>query len=77
MPLDYGKSNRVWQALRLAGVKQGDLAAALGMTQSYVSAVSNGRYQDINLSQARKFAAFFGAPIEVLFPTAPTAQEAL
>jgi transcriptional regulator with XRE-family HTH domain len=63
-----GKPNRLGFAFALAGVRQADVASATGLTESYISATANGRYQTITLDNARKFAEFFGAPIEVLFP---------
>lgn len=67
MALD-GRPNRLSAAISMANAKQADIAAATGFTQSYISAVSNGRYQTITVENAHKFAEFLGAPIEVLFP---------
>lgn len=75
MPLGE-RPNRLALAITIAGVKQGDVVEATGLTQPYISAVTNGRYQTITVENARKFADFFGAPIEVLFPSRDTENEA-
>lgn len=62
------RPNRIGLAVELAGVRQADIANSTGLTESYISATANGRYKTITVENARKFAAFFGAPIEVLFP---------
>ena len=51
---------RVAKAISLAGVTQTVLAAAVGLTQPYVSDVARRRYQTITVENARKFARFFG-----------------
>lgn len=45
-----------------------EVARATGFGQQYVSDVARGRYQDISLANARKFADYFGCAIEDLFP---------
>lgn len=53
----------------MSGITQVALAAATGLSYTYVSDTIRGRYQTITVDNARKFAEFFGAPIEVLFPS--------
>lgn len=60
--------NRVAAATKLAGISQADLSRATGMTQQYVSDVARGRYPNLTLDNARRFADFFGCAIEDLFP---------
>ena len=61
-------SNRVATAISLAGVTQVKVAAAIGLTQAYVSDVARGRYSTITVASARKFTRFFGCSIDDLFP---------
>jgi hypothetical protein len=49
--------NRLGKAMSLAG-----------LTQSYVSRVQSGRYQDLPGETMRAFADLFGCAIEDLFP---------
>jgi len=65
--------NRIRIAKQLAGTTQVEIAKATGYPQPYVSAVEAGDYAKIPLETARRFAQFFGATIEDLFP----AQEVL
>jgi transcriptional regulator with XRE-family HTH domain len=60
--------NRVAQAIELTGLIQIDVAAGTGLIQPYVSDVARGRHKTITIENAYKFAEFFGAPLEVLFP---------
>ena len=61
-------TNRVATAIFLLGVTQGVVAAAIGVTQAYVSDVARQRYSTITLANARKFARYFGCSIDDLFP---------
>ena len=62
------RRNRVATAISLAGVTQVTVAAAIGVTQAYVSDVARGRYSTITVASARKFTRFFGCSIDDLFP---------
>ena len=44
------------------------MAAAIGVTQAYVSDVASQRHRTITVANAWKFAAYFGCRIEDLFP---------
>lgn len=66
-------ANRVWNAMRLAGITQVQLAAGVGMTQPHISDLANGKYSALPLETARRLAEFFGCAIEDLFP-APEAK---
>lgn len=61
--------NRLAKAMELSQLKQADLAAAIGVTQPYISDVVRGRHSTITVENAHKFAAFFGCAIEDLFPS--------
>lgn len=54
--------------MALADVSQAEIVSGTGLSQPYVSDVVRGRFQTITLDNARKFAVFFGVPIETLFP---------
>lgn len=54
---------------RAHGVTQVSVAAAIGVTQAYVSDVARQRHRTITVANARKFAHFFGCRIEDLFPS--------
>ena len=62
------RTRRVATAISLAGVTQATVAAAIGVTQAYVSGVARERYSTIALASARKFTRFFGCLIDDLFP---------
>lgn len=68
-----GSSNRLAKAIELATVTQQALAEATGLTQAYVSNVARQQYETITVTNAYKFARFFGCAIEDLFP-APVDQ---
>ena len=68
--------NRVAEAIRLAGISQTALATAIGLPYTYVSDTARGRYKTITVENGRKFAEFFGVPIEVLFPAHDTKSAA-
>lgn len=66
---DVGPSgNRLWKAIELRELRQADLAAAVGLTQPYISDVVRGRHSTITVENAHKFADYFGCTIEDLFP---------
>lgn len=60
--------NRVAAAIELTGKLQGEVAAALEMSQSHLSDICRGRFQNPQLSTVQKLATFFGCQIEDLFP---------
>jgi transcriptional regulator with XRE-family HTH domain len=60
--------NRVKAAIKLSRRTQGEIAAELGFTQSYLSNVARGHFATITVENARKLADFFGVAIEDLFP---------
>ncbi len=66
--------NRLSRAVEFAGVTQQEVGDALGMKQSYISDVSRGRYDTLTVSNAHKFAMYFGVSIEDLFPFVPEKQ---
>lgn len=47
---------------------QAELAAAVKLSQPYVSDVARGRHATITVDNARLFADYFGCSIEDLFP---------
>lgn len=61
--------NRVAIAIRLANLTQAEVADGTGLPQPYVSDVARNRYSTITVENAHRFSAFFGASIEVLFPS--------
>jgi transcriptional regulator with XRE-family HTH domain len=61
--------NRLAQAFHLDGRSQMECANATGFTPQYISNVKNGRFQNLTLDNAHRFASFFDCPIEVLFPS--------
>ncbi len=60
--------NRLALAIEMAGLTQVALGRELGMSNTYVSDTARGRQATLTLENARKFAEFFGVPVEVLFP---------
>lgn len=62
------EGNRVRTAIQLSGTTQAAVAASLNLVQPYLSNVARGKYDDIGVENARKFADFFGCAIEDLFP---------
>ena len=60
--------NRVARAMEMTGITQTALAAAIGLTQAYVSDVVRQRHRTITVANAGKFARYFGCSIEDLFP---------
>lgn len=63
-------SNRLGLAMSLMGVSQATVAGAVGVPQPYVSDVARARYRTITLSNARRFARYFGCGVDDLFPDA-------
>ena len=55
--------------MALCEASQAELVEATGFTQPYVSDVLRGRFKDITVGNASKFAEFFGCQIEDLFPS--------
>lgn len=68
-PVSIANSNRVALAIELSGLRQGEIAEALGWTQSYLSNICRGRFETITVDNAHKLADFFGCLIEDLFPS--------
>ena len=60
--------NKVRLARNMLGLKQGDVATAIGLTNPQVSDIERGDYKDVPLEKSRLVAEFFGCPIEDLFP---------
>lgn len=60
--------NRLGKAMELAGTTQVQLAEATGLTQSYISRIKNGRYDDLSGDTMRSLVAFFGCSLDDLFP---------
>ncbi|MEO8682937.1 MAG: helix-turn-helix transcriptional regulator [Vicinamibacterales bacterium] len=60
--------NRLAKAIEIAELTQAQLAAAINLTQPYVSDVARGRHDTITVDNAHKFAEFFGCDIKDLFP---------
>lgn len=65
--------NRIAAACRIADIQQVDVARGTGLSQQYISDVACGRYTNLTIDSARKFANFFGVLIEDIFP-APAAE---
>lgn len=68
VPLVGEMPNRLRVALGMVDAKQTDIVAETGLLASMVSDFVNGKYGDLNLETARKFADFFGCGIDDLFP---------
>ena len=60
--------NRITIACELIEKTQMDCSRATGLTPQYVSDMARGRFRNISIDNARKFAGFFGCYIEDLFP---------
>lgn len=64
------RRNRLRDACRLAGCLQMDVVRATGIPSSNLSRIVNHkRYQTVTIGTAHRLAAFFGAPVDVLFPS--------
>lgn len=61
--------NRVSAAFDLDGRSQMDCARETGFTPQYISDIRKGRFQNLSLDNAHRWAAFFGCAIEDLFPS--------
>lgn len=61
--------NRIQDACDITGLTQMECSRATGLTAQYVSDVARGRFQNLGIDNARKFATFFGCHIEDLFPS--------
>jgi transcriptional regulator with XRE-family HTH domain len=61
--------NRIVNACAITGKTQMDCSRATGLTPQYVSDMARGRFRNISIDNARKFAEFFGCHIEDLFPS--------
>ena len=62
-------THRLSKAIELAGVTQREVARALGMTESYISALSRNTRGNPTLETLHKFKDFFQCRIEDLFPS--------
>lgn len=60
--------HRLRTARELVQLTQVEVAAAIGITQSALSALENKRWGATSTDTAHKFAKFFGCAIEDLFP---------
>lgn len=60
--------NRLRIAMDLVGVTQMQLAAAVNVTQSYISLIENGKATGLTLETARQIANYFSCAIEDIFP---------
>lgn len=67
--------NRITIACELTGRTQMDCSRQTGLTPQYVSDMARGRFRNISIDNARKFATFFGCHIEDLFPATTTELE--
>lgn len=70
-----GVGNKLATAIELADVRQADIVAETGYSPQYVSDVARGRYPNIGIDNAWRFALFFGCDPGDLFP--PTARQAV
>jgi DNA-binding XRE family transcriptional regulator len=62
-------ANKLRLAMSLGGLTQVQLAAAVNVTQAYISSIVNGDYSQLPLETARTLATHFGCSIEDLFPS--------
>ncbi len=60
--------NKLALALELADASQADLMRATDLSRQYISDVACGRYPNITIDNAWKFAQFFGCDPGDLFP---------
>jgi transcriptional regulator with XRE-family HTH domain len=60
--------NKLAAAFAIVERSQMDCSRATGLTPQYITDVKGGRFQNISVDNARKFAEFFGCAIEDLFP---------
>lgn len=66
--LSEATPNRLRVAMALLHVTQVQLAAALGVEQSFISKVVRGRYSRLDLRFGQRLAAYFGCSVDDLFP---------
>lgn len=62
-------TSRIRAARQLAKLTQVELAAEVGMGQSFLSDLERGRWATAKVDTARRFAEFFGCTIDDLFPS--------
>lgn len=67
-------TNKLKLAMDLGSITQVELAAGVGISQSYVSRIANGEHPSLPLDTTHALAQFFGCQIEDLFP-APANSE--
>lgn len=60
--------NRLAAAIEIADTTSAEVARSTEFTPQYVSDVACGRWDDIKVGNARKFADYFGCQIEDIFP---------
>jgi transcriptional regulator with XRE-family HTH domain len=65
--------NKLAVVFEMTGVSQADVMRATDLSAQYINDVTRGRYGNITMTNAWKFAAFFGCDPGDLFP----AQEAM
>jgi plasmid maintenance system antidote protein VapI len=61
--------NRLAEAFEITERSQVDCVRATKFTAQYVSDMVRGRFQNISLDNAHKFADYFGCAIEDIFPS--------
>ena len=61
--------NRLANAIEILDIPMARVADGTGLRYTYVSDVTQGRWQTITVENAHKFAVFFGCHIEDLFPS--------
>jgi transcriptional regulator with XRE-family HTH domain len=61
-------NNRIKTAMKLAGLTQIQVAAAVGVAQSQVSEDAAGKFSDVSLTKARAYADLFGCDVDDIFP---------
>jgi DNA-binding XRE family transcriptional regulator len=67
-------SNKLRKAIDLAEKTQVDVAAAVGITQSYVSLIERGERTNVTLELARLIAGYFGCDVDDIFPASEEAK---
>lgn len=58
--------NNIRQLRKAAGLRQGDLARALGVTRQTINAIENNKY-DPTLGLAMRLARLLNTPVEEIF----------
>ena len=64
-----GEPNRVKKAMDLLELTQVQVADAIGVTQSHINKIANGKYSELNWDTVRKLSDYFGCDPTVLFPS--------